>query len=250
MLTPAGRRLVLHARTILDQIRLAEQDLADLEMQPVGPVRVAAFSSALGSLLIPALADLAVAFPGLEPIAAELEPAESLPLLRNGGCDLAIVADFADGATPLDSEIQLIPLTTDPLLAVLPRGHPAADRPFRLGDLAAERWVLDSANSYLSSLLTALCRRHGFEPQVVGRYRSYGLLLQQVEAGGVVTVLPRLAVDPRYQLDTRALTPLVPREISIALRSGAPPRPAVRAVVDALCSAVNQPDRPGGTATR
>ncbi len=238
VLTPAGQRLVRHARAILDRIREAEQDLVDLGTQPVGPVRIAAFSSALGSLLIPLLAQLAISFPRLEPTTTELEPSASLPLLRNGGCDLAVIAAFANGSTAIDPDIRLIAVTSDPLVAVLPLGHPAAQGTFQLADLSAHRWVLDSEHSYLSDLITALCRRAGFEPQIVGRYQSYGLQLQQVEAGGVVTVLPRMAVDPRYQVATAVLDPPVPREISIAVRAGVAPRPAVQAVIDALTPAV------------
>lgn len=231
VLTPAGLRLVGHAREILDRIEAAEADLAELGAEPVGPVRVAAFSSALGSLVIPALGRLAERYPRLTPVTIELEPQESLPALRRGECDVAVVADFLDGSMPLDDEIVTVPLTSDPLVAVLPAGSAPVTT---LTALAGHRFVLDSANSYLSHLVLRLCRQAGFEPEVVGHYRSYALLLQQVEAGGVVTVLPGLAADDRYRVLACPVEPSVRRQVSVAIRAGTRPRPAVQAFIAEL----------------
>lgn len=235
VLTPAGTRLVAHAREILERIEVAEADLLELGTQPVGPVRVAAFASALGSLVIPTVTRLADKHPELVPVIVELEPQESLPALRRGECDLAVVADFMDGSMPLDTDIVTLPLTSDLLVAVQP-----ADRSpmSELTDLADERFVLDSANSYLSHLVLRLCRQAGFEPNVVGRYRSYSLLLEQVESGHAVTVLPRLAVDRRYRVRATPVKPLMRRQISVVTRSGGTPRRAVEVFIEELRTAL------------
>jgi DNA-binding transcriptional LysR family regulator len=231
VLTPDGRRLVEHARDILDRIDVAERDLADRGVAPVGPVRIAAFSSALSSLVIPALPRLAAAHPRLEPSTVELEPHESVPALLRGECDLAVVADVGDTPLPRGAPVVTIPLTTDPLVTVV-----GADRaaPPDLTELAEAPWVLDTASSYLSDLVLRRCRQAGFEPRVVARYRSFGMMLQHVETGAAVTVLPALAIDPRYRVHTAVLEPVVRRAISVVVRAGAAPRPAVQVVVDAL----------------
>ncbi|MEP6980135.1 MAG: LysR substrate-binding domain-containing protein, partial [Nakamurella sp.] len=185
----------------------------------------------LSAIVIPALAGLAATHPGLQPFTVEQEPDESLPALLRGECDLAVVAAVGDGTTPLDLPVRTLPLTTDPLVTVV---GPTEDAPTDLRDLADRPWVLDAPRSYLSDLVLRSCRSAGFEPRVVGRYRSFGLLLQQVEAGGAVTLLPRLAIDPRYRVRTECLQPPVPRTISLVVRAGAGPRPAVQAVIDAL----------------
>ena len=126
-----------------------------------------------------------------------------------------------------------VPLTTDPLVTVVRDGGSA---PTDVAELAELPWVLDSASSYLSDLVLRICRQAGFEPRVVGRYRSFGLMLQQVEAGAAVTVLPALAIDGRYRVATAPLEPRIGRSISMLVRGGAAPRPAVRVVLDALRS--------------
>ncbi|WP_111768108.1 LysR substrate-binding domain-containing protein [Nakamurella deserti] len=231
VLTPDGARLVEHAREILDRIDVAERDLAGRGAAPVGPVRIAAFSSALSALIIPALARLAAAHPLLEPSTVESEPHESVPALLRGECDLAVVAEVGDAPLPRGAPMVTVPLVTDRLVTVVSTDRAA---PAGLAELAESPWVLDSASSYLSDLVLRRCRQAGFEPRVVARYRSFGMMLQHVEAGTAVTVLPELAIDPRYRVHTAVVEPVVRRSVSAALRAGSEPRPAVQVVVDAL----------------
>lgn len=232
-LTPAGHRLVDHARDILDRIEIAERDLAGRGEAPVGPVRVAAFPSALAAFVIPALSGLTTAHPGLEPTTVEAEPDESVPALLRGECDLAVVADVG-AAPPRGPQVASVALGTDRLVAVVAERAPA---PAGLAALAGAPWVLDAPRTYLSELVLGLCRQAGFEPRVVARYRSHGLMLQQVEAGAAVTVLPALAVETRYRVRIAPLEPAVRRSISAVVRSGAPPRPAVAVTLAALAAA-------------
>lgn len=232
-LTPAGHRLVDHARDILDRIEIAERDLAGRGEAPVGPVRVAAFPSALSAFVIPALRGLTAAHPGLEPATVELEPDESVPALLRGECDLAVVADVGV-APPRGPQVVTVALGTDRLVAVVAEPGPA---PADLAALAGAPWVLDAPRTYLSDLVLSLCRQAGFEPRVVARYRSHGLMLQQVEAGAAVTVLPALAVETRYRVRTAPLEPAVRRSVSAVVRSGTAPRPAVAVTLAALAAA-------------
>jgi hypothetical protein len=50
----------------------------------------------------------------------------------------------------------------------------------------------------------------------------------------VVAMLPSLAVDSRYRVATRPLAVPVTRVITAVVRRGAPPRPAVLTVLEAL----------------
>ena len=99
-LTAAGRTLARHARVILDQVKAAEADLRDLSGQPAGPVRLAAFSSAVRTLVIPLAARLRQAHPRIELEVSELDPQDSQPALRRGDCDVIVTADFSDGRRP------------------------------------------------------------------------------------------------------------------------------------------------------
>ncbi|MGK5441605.1 LysR family transcriptional regulator [Micromonospora sp. URMC 105] len=233
-LTAAGMLLAGRAREILAAMDAAEAELRRLADEPVGTVTVAAFQSAVQALAEPALARLAARHPDVNVVLLELEPHESMPALRRGDVDLIITtADFA--GAELSPEIDLVPLATDPVVLVLPPEHPLASaESVALEACAQQRWTFDVAGSYMSELSTRLCREAGFEPVVICRFNNYLLALQHVENGRSITMLPKLAVDPRYRVVTRPLNPPLTRRITAAVRRPAASRPEVTAVLSAL----------------
>ncbi|WP_155371452.1 LysR substrate-binding domain-containing protein [Catellatospora vulcania] len=240
-LTAAGRTLARHARVILDQVKAAEADLRDLSGQPAGPVRLAAFSSAVRTLVIPLAARLRQAHPRIELEISELDPQASHPALRRGDCDIIVTADFADGPAPPDPDVQTIPLLADAIVLVTPqsvpepgRAEPGTREPVDLADFATAAWSVDLPGTYLSRLVTSSCRQAGFEPVVAGRFGSYELLLAHVEAGLSVSLLPELAVDRRYRVAVRPLREPLTRQVYAAVRSRAALTAASRIVLDEL----------------
>ncbi|MFG3714957.1 LysR family transcriptional regulator [Micromonospora sp. NPDC047730] len=234
-LTPAGRTLARHARIILDQIKAAEVDLQGLSGQPTGPVRLAAFSSAIRALVVPLAVRLQKAHPRVELEVAELDPQASQPALRRGDYDIIVTADFIDGSMPLHPDVHTIPLLTDAIVLVLPRSQVASDESADLADFADAAWSVDMPGTYLSNLVTSTCRQAGFEPVVAGRFASYELLLAHVEAGLSVSLLPELAVDRRYHVDTRPLRRPLSRHVYAAVRSRSTLTAASQIVLDELC---------------
>lgn len=234
-LTSAGLILARRARDILDHMDSVEAELRGFGRAPAGRVRLGAFQSAVHTLAVPAVGRLAARHPHLEVELLELEPHDSLPALRGGDADIVITTtDFDE--QPLGPDIDLLPLATDPVLLVLPPGHPTAGRgPADLAAYAEEPWAFDVPQSYMANLALRLCRQAGFEPRVVSRFGTYPLTLQHVEAGLAITLLPGMAVDTaRYRVTTRELATPLTRSITAAIRRTSPPRTAVQAVLDAL----------------
>ena len=211
-----------------------EAELRGLGEEPAGLVRLGAFQSAVRSLAVPAVRQLAEAYPHLEVEVLELEPHASMPALRGGEVDVIVTTtDFVE--LPLGSDVDIVPLATDSVVLLLPPEHPAAGRgPVDLAAFADEPWAFDVPGSYLATLATRLCRQAGFEPRVVCRFSSVMLLLQHVEAGLSIALLPSLAVDARYRVAVRPLAAPVTRSITAAVRRGSPPRAAVTTVLEAL----------------
>jgi DNA-binding transcriptional LysR family regulator len=233
-LTAAGRALARHARVVLDQLSVADADLRALAGRPAGPVRLAAFSSAVRTLVLPLAAALRSAHPSIELTVTELDPQASLPALRRGEYDLVITADFSDGSVPLDPTVHTVPLLTDAIVLVTSSG---SEGPADLAAFASSPWSLDLPGTYLAQLVTSTCRQAGFEPSVAGRFASYELLLAHVEAGLSVSLLPSLAVDDRYAVAVRPLREPLTRRVYAAVRSEATMTAATRTVLDALLSA-------------
>ncbi|GAA2390235.1 LysR family transcriptional regulator [Catellatospora methionotrophica] len=232
-LTAAGRTLARHARVILDQVKAAEAELRDLSGQPAGPVRLAAFSSAVRTLVIPLAARLRQAHPRIELEISELDPQAGHPALRRGDCDIIVTADVIDGSTPLDRDVHAIPLLADAVVLVTPQTGDDGG-PVDLADYAEAAWSVDLPGTYLSRLVTGSCRQAGFEPRVAGRFASYELLLAHVEAGLSVSLLPELAVDRRYRVDVRPLREPLTRQVYAAVRRGSALTAAARIVLDEL----------------
>ena len=248
-LTPNGHLLASRARVILDAMSEAQAELKALDNEPTGVVRVAAFQSAVHSLVVPTVAELRQEHPGIEVHVVEVEPNESSRALLRGDADVIITSvDIVDA--PLRADFDVVPLLTDAVVVVLPPGHRATrDERVDLATLADELWTFEPEGRYMSNLGHQLCRTAGFEPRVVCRFNSYAIALQHVEAGGSITLLPELAVDRRYDVVTRALSPAHERRVVGAVRATSRSRAAVRVVLDRLRETARRlgPAPPGST---
>lgn len=239
-LTATGHLLARRGREILDAIDRTEAELRGLGSAPTGVIRVGAFQSAIHSLVVPAAAALKQTHPTLDLHIDELEAHVSTSALLRGDVDVIVTAtDYLDAPVRLD--LHVTPLTTDSIVVVAPRGH-RVERQDKvdLSSLADEHWTLEHPGHYMSEIATRLCRRAGFEPNVVCQFDNYLITLQHVEAGGSITLLPELAVDRRFDLVTRELNPSAVRTISAAIRPSSNGRSSVLAVLDALSNVAAQ----------
>ncbi|GAB2467880.1 LysR family transcriptional regulator [Promicromonospora xylanilytica] len=235
-LTPSGLTLAGHASDILDRIAAAEADLAGLHSEATGVVRLAAFSSALHGIVLPAVAALAQEHPRVQVDLTEAEPQVSRPALQRGEVDVAVCADFPDAPVPPGADLTRLPLTGDRVVLVTARETALGERTGRvdLSALADEPWAFEHPGAHLADLAERLCGRAGFTPRTVARFESHGTLLGHVEAGLSVTLLPLLAVHDRYAVRTLDLVDPPRRDIHLIARRTTMDRAAVRAVVDAL----------------
>src|SRR5918998_3110426 len=106
---PAGRRvrltdaalvLAAHAEGLLAAAERAEADLAAAAGAVVGVVRVRSFQTASLHLLLPAMAALRTAHPGLDVRLVEMEPERSLDALRSHAIDLVLADEWTGAARP------------------------------------------------------------------------------------------------------------------------------------------------------
>src|SRR5215475_7887841 len=90
-LTDAGRLLAERAEEIIGRMDAAEAELAAHVGLREGRVRLAAFPSALGTLVPAAAARLEAESPGMDLMLTEAEPPEAIRMLRAGYVDVALV---------------------------------------------------------------------------------------------------------------------------------------------------------------
>lgn len=135
-------------------------------------------------------------------------------------------------------------LLTEPYVAVLPLGHPLADRDtIALRELRAERWVdNDVARGPCRQTVLDACAAAGFAPTFQIEAPDYPSALALVGAGMGITVLPRLAASlPGPGL--RAVPVIEPMPIRRA-HPGGNPKPRLTAGLVIISTRHKPPRRP------
>jgi len=252
-LTDAGRRLVEHAERILAMIEAAEADLS--AAGPAGRVTVTAFPTAAVAFG-PALVRRVRVHPGLTLLLRETQGEEGLRLVRTGEVDLALVADWSGRLAGADARageggpggdqrmLRFYPLIRDPVVLVLPRGHPAADpdRPVDLDKLREEPWLAAPAGEPSRQAVDRLLAGTGGMPPAPWEFEGLSTILSLVARGIGIAALPRLTLaagDRRVAV--RELPGAVQaRDVLAVARASSVRRPSVAVMLAALNSAAGR----------
>jgi DNA-binding transcriptional LysR family regulator len=252
-LTAAGQLLAERAEEILGRLEAAENELAAQAGQRAQRVRLAAFRSALATIVPGAAARLRAEHPGTDLLLTEAEPTQAARLLRAGQADVALAARYLqDGrvvheACPPPDAAHSRLLLSEPVLLVTAAASSGQQPPASPATLAAharQPWIAgrEEARGYL---LWA-CERAGFIPKVAVTTDDHVAAQALVAAGMGVTVLPELALRAaRHPGVTAEPLPGATREV-LAITYGQPPQPpAVGQLLGALAPAGGRSFLPG-----
>ncbi|KUM80452.1 LysR family transcriptional regulator [Streptomyces curacoi] len=233
-LTDAARLVLRHAEAVFEQLERADAELAAYVHGEVGEVRVAAFSTAVPALVVPAVRVLREAHPGVVVRVREAEAGEAYELLAGGEVDLALSL-AAQAPTVGDARFTRVPLLADPLDVALPPGHRlAAAGQVRLADLAGEDWIFGGSGPW-SDITRGACEAAGFSPRQGHSAAGWTAILAMVEAGMGVALVPRMAAVGRGGVVMREVAQGRPvRHVVAAVRKGAEAGAAVGRVLSAL----------------
>jgi len=248
LLEPAGRRvrltaqadvLIAHTEVLLEEMERAEAALAQSLNETVGTLRLAAFQTAVLTLVPRALTDLEQQHPRLRVEVTELEPEVALPALVAGEFDMVLGEEYPGHPLPRPRETERDDLLTDELRLITPAGWSGRSLP----SLASRPFVMEPVGTTAREWATAVCRQAGFEPEV--RYTSTDLQihLRLVKSGLAAALLPDLSgATDRHDVVARRLHGRPRRQIFTTVRRGAARHPKVQAATTALRA---QGARPG-----
>lgn len=235
-LTPAGELLAARAERIEHELIEARRELTELNGRLSGPLTVAAFSSAVSHLLVPALSELAATHPDIKPEVVELDGPRALAELRTGGLDLVISEHDNDdsGSAKLLSGLSVLPVADDEYRIVTPASWSRDSTSIR--DLAARPWVACPPDTACGKALDRMAAQYGFVPQRAHTCVEFPTVLALVTAGFGAAIVPELALAGAP--DTIALPP-VPvaghrRIAAVRRESRSGPEPLTQALVSAL----------------
>jgi DNA-binding transcriptional LysR family regulator len=228
-LTPAGQLLASRAAEIIGRIDAAGTELAAHVGLTTGRVRLAGFSSVIGSLLPQATAELARTHPGLQISLTSAQPPAAVELLRTGEVDVAIIFRYAE-TEPDPTAIRLHHLLYDPLYLLSARQGDTLD------SLRDATWIAGCERC--RGHLLSLCADVGFEPKI--GYTSEDMVVMQalVAAGLGVTTTPGLALRAHRIKGIEATElPGAGQHVYAATYGDPPDPPATTALLAALAEA-------------
>ena len=232
-LTDAGRLLAERAEEIIGRLDAAEAELAAHVGLREGRVRLAAFPSALGTIVPAAAARLEAETPGMDFMLTEAEPPEALRMLRAGYVDVALVfrhyqrdtdpnpPDPAEEGTRgqllLDEPVYLV-------TAAMAAPEGSAGEPAAAADLTAyagSRWIAGCERC--RSHLVRQCELAGFTPKISFTTDDYLAVQALVAAGLGVTTLPGLCLRAARHPGVAAFELPWARRHVFAMTYGQPP---------------------------
>jgi molybdate transport repressor ModE-like protein len=241
-LTQAGEALVRHGAGILAGLTAAEEEVAAIAGLRAGRVRLVSFPSGSSTLVPTALAALRAAHPGTRVSLEEAEPPNSIDLLREGDCDIALAFRYETAAGAEDwSDLVVRPLLSDRLVALVPEKHRhARGRSVAIAELADDPWIAGCPRC--RGQLVEVCERAGFTPRIDFATDDYPAVVGLVSAGLGVAVLPQLAIESVRPRGARTVTlePAVRREIVALTLPDLARVPAVAATLDQLARAASE----------
>lgn len=235
-LTPAGERLVKHTELVLAALEEAQADVDAVARGVAGRLHTCAFPTAARALLVPALARMRREYPQLDLAMTDLEPEESVPLLKTGELDLLLSYEFDQLRLVEDPGIERVELMSEPMSVALPATHRLARGPVRIADLRDEQWVVGRDGSTLLEIQVRVANEAGYEPRVDLHSNDYQVILAAVQAGlGVALVAPLARITDYPGVVFRQPEDLeVRRYIAAVIRRGSSGSPTIGACLEAL----------------
>jgi DNA-binding transcriptional LysR family regulator len=213
VLTEAGVTFLERARRILFEVENATKELKDSPSLD-RLITVGAVPTVAPYLLAPLIKRCRETHPNLVVHMREDFRSDLARAVLEGELDLAVVT------MPLkDHRLSIEPLLTEPLLLVVGKGHPLADRAnITANDLAEETFVTLGDSSTLAAQIRSFCGDHNFSPKIGYRCAQVATLKLFVAMGAGISILPQVAQLPedRGTLAYLHLTGSAPtREIAV-----------------------------------
>ncbi|WP_339425911.1 LysR substrate-binding domain-containing protein [Pseudomonas proteolytica] len=187
--TAAGNALARHARLLLQQAERLQQELTEYANGVKGQVRLLCNTTALSEYLPELLADFLCAHPNLDIDLQELPSLRITHALRQGAADLGIISDAVD-----THGLQTWAFRDDPLVLIMPIGHPLTAGPVSFIDSLFHDYVGLAANSALAVYLEEQALHAGFRLQTRVRADGFDGVMRMVARSAGLGIVPQAAL--------------------------------------------------------
>ena len=231
-MTEAGERLVEHARRVLKEVDVAQEELADLAGVRSGRLTIGASQTVGGFDLLGLLATFHGRYPDVDLALREDLSLSLAAQLRADELDLAFITIPAGPATEgLDRRV----VSSEEMVAVLPPGHALSRRrKLRVTDLETQTVVSFRHGATIRRRLDEAAARAGFELRVAFETNEVVRMRALAAAGLAIAILPR--TDAEQPGPPVAAVPFdepgFRHTVYMCARAGRHHSPATRALID------------------
>jgi DNA-binding transcriptional LysR family regulator len=233
-LTEAGRLLANRAEEILGRVEGARRELDALAGLRAGRARLAAFPSALATLVPDAVSRLVQEHPGLSVGLVEFEPPDAVAALQSGAVDVALVFEHVDvrHARSMEdlSRFESTQILDDPVNLVTAADLEAAPVAGYVPDLKTfddADWIAGCERCRAD--MVARCAAVGFAPRIAFETDDYVAVQALVAARAGVSLLPGLTLRAHRNpgIATAPLPGAIRRVMALTVGPPAPPAEAL-----------------------
>ncbi|GLU50243.1 LysR family transcriptional regulator [Nocardiopsis ansamitocini] len=227
-LTVAGRAALEHARAALAAADAVRQAVEEVSALIRGRLVVGMVIGCTVTPLFDALAAFHLAYPGVEIVLVEDDSDRLVESVRSGAVDLALIGTAAEPPPGLDA----LAIISEPLVAVVPPGHPLARRPsVGLADICAYPIMCLPTGTGIRTVFDLTCAAQGLKPAVALQAGSPDAVAALAVRGlGVAVLCASMITGHKGRLRALAIddatTPAV-----LALVWKASPGPALRELI-------------------
>jgi DNA-binding transcriptional LysR family regulator len=190
--TDAAEGLIQRARDVIDAALAFEEEADRLRGDAIGHVRVGTGPFPAQPLLTGAIQNLAEAYPGLQVSVVSGTARDLLTALMGRELDFVVCDMSKYEDSPAASDIEVVKLPTEPLVAVMATDHPLARHNVSMNELAHSPWAMPTP---------APVSVRDFPPPfseafAAGRFPFYRLettaaCLELARSGRAITMVPR-----------------------------------------------------------
>ncbi|MBH3337891.1 MULTISPECIES: LysR substrate-binding domain-containing protein [Pseudomonadaceae] len=233
-LTPAGQRLLQHARLIMRQVDYLKSEFTEYGTDAAGHIRIFANTTAVTEFLPEVLAGFLAERPG---VTVDLQERLSRDIVRgvlDGAADLGIIAG------PVQAPgLQVLHFSTDRLVLAVPLGHALAQRQsVSFNDTLAYQHIGLHEGSTLLSFLREQVEKLGGSLALRIQVSSFEAICRMIEGGVGIGIIPESAARRHSRTMQLAILQLdeawAVRERSMLVRELDALPGSVRALIDRL----------------
>ncbi|GLF92995.1 LysR family transcriptional regulator [Streptomyces yaizuensis] len=246
VLTSGGAALLPHARAALAAAAAAALVFADRSGLLSGSLTLGTVGGLEGTRVPRLLGEYHRRYPGVSVSLSGSSSPKLLARVRDGGLDAAVIAPPPGG---LPAAVGSRTLLEDRIVAVLPAGSRAADRPMTLDEAALRPVISYSPDSGIHAFIRDAFAAKSLELDIAYATNDVALQIALVaERVGIALTSdasPVLAADPRFVVVP--LEPAIRLRKVFAWRLGTQPSAPLRAFLDLWTELTDGPARGGAT---